>query len=46
MRIDPAKVGGAHIFRPWGWTVALIISEDLKQALEAEGITGTRFVEV
>jgi len=46
MRIDPAKVEGARIFRPWGWTVALIISEDLKRALEEEGITGTRFVEV
>jgi len=46
MRIDPTQVGDARIFRPWGWPVALIISEDLKQALEAEGITGTRFVEV
>jgi hypothetical protein len=46
MRIDPTKVGDARIFRPWGWRVALIISEDLKQAMEAEGITGTRFVEV
>ncbi|KFA91275.1 imm11 family protein [Archangium violaceum] len=46
MRIDPSKVGDARVFRPWGWRVALIISEDLKQAMEAEGITGTRFVEV
>ncbi|HEX5748053.1 MAG TPA: DUF1629 domain-containing protein [Archangium sp.] len=46
MRIDPTKVGDAHLFRPWGWTVALIVSEDLKQALEREGITGTRFLEV
>jgi hypothetical protein len=46
MRIDPAKVGDARVFRPWGWPVALVISEDLKQALEAEGITGTRFVGV
>jgi hypothetical protein len=46
MRIDPTKVGDARIFRPWGWPVALIVSEDLKQAMEAEGITGTRFVEV
>jgi hypothetical protein len=46
MRIDPAKVGDARIFRPWGWRVALIISEDLKQAMEQEGITGIRFVEV
>jgi hypothetical protein len=46
LRIDPAKVGGARIFRPWGWTVALIVSEELKQAMEQEGLTGTRFVEV
>jgi hypothetical protein len=46
MRIDPTKVENARIFRPWGWRVALVISEDLKQALEAAGISGTRFVEV
>ncbi|WP_369945125.1 imm11 family protein [Vitiosangium sp. GDMCC 1.1324] len=46
MRIDPTKVGDARIFRPWGWPVALIVSEDLKQAMEQEGITGTRFIEV
>ncbi|PTL85107.1 hypothetical protein DAT35_05740 [Vitiosangium sp. GDMCC 1.1324] len=46
MRIDPSKVGDARIFRTWGWTVALVISEDIKQAMEAEGITGTRFIEV
>lgn len=46
MRIDPAKVGDAQIFRPWGWPVALVVSKDLKQAMEAEGITGTRFIEV
>ncbi|HEX8433756.1 imm11 family protein [Archangium sp.] len=46
MRIDPTRVGDAHLFRPWGWRVALVISEELKLAMEAEGITGTRFVEV
>jgi hypothetical protein len=46
MRIDPDKVGDARIFRPWGWTVALIVSEELKQAMEQEGLTGTRFIEV
>lgn len=46
LRIDPSKVGDARVFRTWGWSIALIISEDLKQAIEAEGITGTRFVEV
>lgn len=43
MRIDPTKVGDAHIFRPWGWNVALIVSEALMDAMEAVGITGTKF---
>jgi hypothetical protein len=46
LRIDPTKVGNARIFRTWGWRVALIISEDLKVAMEAAGLSGTRFVEV
>jgi hypothetical protein len=46
MRIDPTKVGDARIFRPWGWNVSLIVSEDLKEALEQAGITGTKFEEV
>ena len=46
LRIDPTKVGDAHLFRPWGWTMVLIVSEKLKQALEREGLTGTRFTEV
>ncbi len=46
MRIDPSRVGDAHIFRPWGWLVALIVSERLKQAMEEEKISGTRFTEV
>jgi hypothetical protein len=45
LRVDPTKVGEARIFRPWGWRVALVVSEDIKQAMEHEGITGTRFVE-
>lgn len=46
LRVDPAKIGEAHIFRPWGWLVALIVSERVKQALEEEGITGFDFTEV
>jgi len=46
MRIDPARVGDARIFRPRGWDVALIVSEDLKRAIEAAGFSGARFVEV
>ncbi|HZI11493.1 MAG TPA: DUF1629 domain-containing protein [Myxococcus sp.] len=46
LRIDPAKVGDAKVFRTWGWTIALIVSEDIKHALEQEGFTGLRFREV
>jgi hypothetical protein len=46
MRIHPAKVEGLKVFRTWGWTVALIVSEDIKEAMEREGITGTKFTDV
>jgi hypothetical protein len=46
MRVDPSKVGDSKVFRPWGWTVALIVSEEIKEALERTGVTGTRFKEV
>ncbi|WP_375755886.1 imm11 family protein [Corallococcus exercitus] len=46
LRIDPAKVGDARIFRTWGWTVALIVAEDIKEALEQANITGVTFREV
>ncbi|EPX56764.1 hypothetical protein D187_007198 [Cystobacter fuscus DSM 2262] len=36
----------ANIFRPWGWTVVLIVSERVKLAIEKEGLTGARFIEV
>lgn len=46
LRIDASKVGDAHIFRPWGWRVAIIVSERLKQAMEQQAITGADFTEV
>ena len=45
LKVDPAKVGDSNIFRPWGWTVTLLVSERIKLALERAGITGTRFRE-
>jgi hypothetical protein len=46
LKVDPSKVGyDAHIFRPWGWRVAILVSEPLKQALEQEGITGVKYIE-
>ncbi|QDE72173.1 imm11 family protein [Myxococcus xanthus] len=46
LRIDPTKVGGAKVFRTWGWPIALIVSEDLKVALEQSGATGMKFTPV
>jgi hypothetical protein len=46
MRIDKAKVGNAQVFRPEGWSSTLIISGEIKEALERIGATGTKFEEV
>jgi hypothetical protein len=46
LHIDKAAVGQARVFRPEGWEVALIVSEDIKDALERMGATGTQFEEV
>jgi hypothetical protein len=46
MRIAPAAVGDAQVFRPWGWNIALIVREEIKDALERMGATGTKFQEV
>lgn len=46
LQIDKAKVGASKVFRPQGWEGALIVSADIKSALEHLGATGTRFEEV
>jgi hypothetical protein len=46
MRIDPSRVGDAKVFRTWGWSIALIVREEIKDALDRMGATGTRFKEV
>jgi hypothetical protein len=46
MRIDRAKVGVARVFRCEGWTVPLIVSGEIRDALDRTGATGTRFEEV
>jgi len=45
LRVDKAQVGNAKVFRPEGWEV-LIVSEEIKNAMERLGATGTRFMEV
>ncbi|HEX8699759.1 MAG TPA: DUF1629 domain-containing protein [Myxococcaceae bacterium] len=46
MRVDKARVGSAQVFRCEGWTGPLIISGEVKAALDGMGATGTRFEEV
>jgi hypothetical protein len=46
MRIDPAQVGEAKVFRPQGWAIVLIVRDDLKDALERMGASGPLFQEV
>lgn len=46
MRIDASKVGDARVFRTWGWPIALIVREEIRDALERLGATGTKFQEV
>lgn len=46
MRIDTSKVGPAKVFRTSGWTMALIVSEDIKLALEHARTTGAKFTPV
>jgi hypothetical protein len=40
VRIDPARAGGAHLFRVAGWPLPVIASDPLRSRLEAAGITG------
>ncbi|AKF78988.1 hypothetical protein MFUL124B02_00065 [Myxococcus fulvus 124B02] len=46
MRIDTSKVGNAKVFRVEGWDIPLIISADIKEALERLKPTGAKFVPV
>lgn len=46
MRIDKAKAGSANVFRCEGWIGPLIVSGEIKEALDRMGATGTRFEEV
>jgi hypothetical protein len=46
LRIDTTKVGNAKVFRPEGWDVTLIVAENIKDALQRMGATGTKFEEV
>ncbi|MFL5345257.1 MAG: imm11 family protein [Hyalangium sp.] len=46
MRVDKATIGDARVFRPEGWPGDLIVSEEIKDALERMSATGAKFEEV
>jgi len=47
MFVDPGSIpGGAHFFRMWGWSIALIVSERIKEAMERVGCLGAEFLPV
>ncbi len=46
LRIDPARVGNARVFRLWGYTLPIIVDEGVKAALEQVGCVGGRFTQV
>ncbi|ATB33910.1 imm11 family protein [Melittangium boletus] len=46
LRVEPSKMGDAKVFRPWGWMVVLLVSEEIKKALERIGTSGVKFKDV
>ncbi|WNZ64896.1 hypothetical protein QEG98_15335 [Myxococcus sp. MxC21-1] len=46
LRIDKSKVGDARVFRLWGYDIPIIVDEEIRDALEANGIFGGKFEEV
>ncbi|WP_224372446.1 imm11 family protein [Hyalangium versicolor] len=46
LRIDPSKTDGARVFRPKRFTTALIVSGEVKDALERVGNLGVGFEHV
>ena len=46
LRIDSAKVWGARVFRLWGYSLPIIVDEQVKSALVEVGCSGGRFTEV
>lgn len=41
--VDPNTTNDLNIFRPWGWTIKIVVSEKVKSVVEAIGATGTTF---
>lgn len=46
LRIDRVKAEDARVFRLWGYSLPIIVSEEVKAALEQKGCVGGKFTEV
>lgn len=46
LRIDPVAANGHHIFRVAGWPIALLVSEEVKNFLEARKVSGLNYERV
>lgn len=46
LHIDRSRVGDEHLFRLQDWEVVILVSEELKDALERIQATGVKFTEV
>lgn len=43
LRVDISKIENARVFRPMGWEIALIVSEEIKEGIERIGNSGVYF---
>lgn len=46
LRIDRTKAGSTRVFRLWGYSLPIIVDEEVKAALEMRGCIGGKFTEV
>ncbi|SFR71262.1 hypothetical protein SAMN05428960_0358 [Mitsuaria sp. PDC51] len=46
LKIDANRAAGHHIFRVAGWSIALIVSEDVKKLFENAGLSGVVYQRV
>jgi hypothetical protein len=44
--VDPARTGGASVFRPYGREEMIVVSESIKRALEQMAATGLKYQEI
>ncbi|HSP80679.1 MAG TPA: DUF1629 domain-containing protein, partial [Myxococcaceae bacterium] len=43
MVLDVTSIGDAQMFRTWGWTMGVIISERIQRAIVSAGLVGPKF---